>query len=375
MQRSWPTRQRDSGVTVLDRRARNRALLDRQMLLRRRQRPAFDAVEALVGMQAQMPTSPYIGLWSRLERFDPAELSQLVTERAVVRIAVMRSTIHLVSARDCLELRPLVQPAVERGFRGTYGKRTVDLDVHEVAAAGRAILTDRALAAAPLGRLLQDRWPDYPPDVLANIVRTLVPLVQVPPRGVWGASGQSAHTPADVWLGRSLAAEPSIDTMVLRYLAAFGPATVQDAQAWSGLTKLSEVFERLAPQLCTFSDEDGRTLHDLPDAPRPSADTDAPPRFLPEFDNLLLSHADRGHVVANEHRALFTANNFVVGTVLVDGWVDGLWRVSRGQGTATMTVELLRRCSKKDKEAIASEGEALLAMLAPKVASRDVAVS
>ena len=344
------------------------------MLLCRRQRPAFDAVEALVGMQAQMPTSPYIGLWSRLEGFDPAELSQLVRERAVVRIAVMRSTIHLVSARDCLELRPLVQAAVERGFRGTFGKRTAGLDVSEVAAAGSAILTERPLAAAPLGRLLQG-WPDYPPDVLANVVRTLVPLVQVPPRGVWGASGQSAHTPAEVWLGRPMAAEPSIDTMVLRYLAAFGPATVQDAQAWSGLTKLSEVFERLAPQLCSFSDEDGRTLHDLPDAPRPPADTDAPPRFLPEFDNVLLSHADRSHVVADEHRALFMANNFVVGTVLIDGWVGGLWRVSRGKGTATMTVELLRRCSKKDREAIATEGDALLTMLAPKAASREVVVS
>ena len=360
---------------VLERRARNRALLDRQMLLRRSQRPALDAVEALVGMQAQLPSSPYIGLWSRLEGFDPDELSTLVTNRAAVRIALMRSTIHLVSARDCLELRPLVQPVVERGFKGAWGKRAAGLDDAVVAAEGRRILTERPLPAAPLGRMLRDRWPDHPADVLANIVRTLVPLVQVPPRGVWGASGPSAHTPADVWLGKPLATKPSVDEMTTRYLAAFGPATVQDAQTWSGLTKLTEVFERLAPRLCTFRDEHGRTLYDLPDAPRPGGEVDAPPRFLPEFDNLLLAHADRSHVVADEHRARFMANNFVVGTVLIDGWVDGLWRVEREKGIATLHVELLRRCSKKQKDPLAAEGERLVALLAPNATRRDVVLS
>lgn len=274
-------------------------------------------------MQAQLPTSPYVGLWSRVEGFDPTELSTLITDRDVVRIALMRSTIHLASARDCLELRPLLQPTIDRGFKGAWGKRAAGLDEREVAAEGRRILTEHPLAAAPLGRLLQERWPDFPPDVLANVVRTLVPLVQVPPRGVWGASGPSAHVPADVWLGKPLAKKPSVDRLVLRYLGAFGPAGVQDAQTWSGLTKLGEVFERLAPQVQQFRDEDGRTLFDLPDAPRPGADADAPPRFLPEFDNVLLSHVDRSHVVADEHRALFMANNFVIGTVLIDGFVDG----------------------------------------------------
>jgi hypothetical protein len=362
-------------VTILDRRARNRALLDRQMLLRRSQRPALGAVEALVGMQAQMPTSPYIGLWTRLERFDPAELSNLVTTREVVRIALMRSTIHLVSARDCLELRPLVQPAIERGFKGAWAKRASGLDFEAVAAAGREILTEQPLSAAPLGRLLQERWPAHAPDVLANVVRTVVPLVQVPPRGVWGASGSSAHTPADVWLGKPLAAKPSIDDMVVRYLAAFGPATVQDAQTWSGITKLAEVFDRLSARLCTFRDEDNRTLFDLPDAPRPHPEVEAPPRFLPEFDNVLLSHADRSHIVADEHRALFMANNFVVGTVLVDGHVDALWRVARTKDATTLTVELLSRRTKAEKDAIATEAAGLVAMLAPKAQRRDVTVS
>ncbi len=359
---------------ALDARARNRALLDRQMLLRRSQRPALDAVEALVGMQAQIPSSPYVGLWSRLESFDPSALSSLVSERAVVRIALMRSTIHLVSARDCLELRPLVQPVIERGFRGTFGKRAYEVDLDAVASAGRDILAERALAAAPLGRELQERWPDVAPDVLANIVRTLVPLVQVPPRGVWGASGPSAHAPADTWLDAPLASAPSIDNLVRRYLGAFGPATVNDAQAWSGLTRLAEVFDRLVPHLCAFEDEAGRTLYDLPDAPRPPADTDAPPRFLPEFDNLLLAHADRTHVVADEHRALFMANNWVLGTVLVDGWVGGTWKLSRERGEAIMTVQLLGRRHASEIDAIEAEADRLLTLFAP-TSTHDVRIS
>ena len=346
------------------------------MLLRRSQRPVVEAVEALVGLQAQLPMNPYIGLWSRLDGFDPEVLSNLVAERALVRVALMRSTIHLVSARDCLGLRPLVQVVSERGYRAAFGKRAHGLDVDAVVREGRAILTEEPLPAAALGRRLQARWPDFAPDVLANLVRTHVPLVQVPPRGLWGQSGASAHTPADIWLGAPLAKDPSIDDMVLRYVAAFGPATVQDAQAWSGLTKLGEVFDRLAPRLVTFRDEeDGRTLYDLPDAPRPPADVDAPPRFLPDFDNLLLSHADRDHVVADEHRAVFMANNFVIGTVLIDGWVGATWKVARSKAKSTLTVKLLRRCNKTMRDAVAAEGDRLVRMVAPASVDRDVRVA
>jgi len=362
-------------VTILDRRARNRALLDRQMLLRRSQRPVVEAIEALVGLQAQLPMNPYIGLWSRLDDFDPGVLSNLVAERAVVRVALMRSTIHLVSARDCLELRPLVQVASERGYRAAFGKRAGGLDVDAVVREGRAILTERPLTAAALGRRLQAQWPEYAPDVLANLVRTHVPLVQVPPRGLWGKSGASAHVPAEVWLGAPLATNPSLDAMVLRYVAGFGPATVQDAQTWSGLTKLGEVFDRLAPQFITFRDEDGRTLYDLPDAPRPPADIDAPPRFLPDFDNLLLSHADRNHVVADEHRAVFMANNFVIGTVLIDGWVGATWKVARSETRATLGVDLLRTCTKTVLDAATAEGERLLKLVAPASADHDIRVA
>ena len=345
------------------------------MLLRRSQRPVVEAIEALVGMQAQLPMNPYIGLWSRLDGFEPDLLSNLVVERAVVRVALMRSTIHLVSARDCLELRPLVQVASERGYRAAFGRRAAGLDVDAVVSEGRAILTEEPLPAAALGQRLQAQWPEYAPDVLANLVRTHVALVQVPPRGLWGKSGASAHVPADLWLGAPLAKDPSLDAMILRYVAAFGPATVQDAQTWSGLTKLGEVFDRLAPRLIPFRDEDGRMLYDLPDAPRPPADVDAPPRFLPDFDNVLLSHADRNHVVADEHRAVFMANNFVIGTVLIDGWVGATWKVVRSKTRATVAVNLLRQCSKTTRDAVIAEGERLLKLVAPESADHEIRVA
>ena len=289
---------------VLGPRELNRATLERQMLLRRRELPALDAIEHLVGMQAQAPSPPYVGLWTRLEGFRPDELGRLITERRAVRIALMRNTVHLVSAQDCLALRPLMQPVLDRTLYSTRANRAhLDgMDIEALVAAGRALLEEKPRTAKELGKLLQEQWPERDPTSLARAIRHLLPLVQVPPRGVWGKSGPAAHTTAEAWLGRPLDPSPSIEDIVLRYLGAFGPATVKDVQTWSGLTRLGEVVERLRPRLRTFSDERGKELFDVPDAPMPDPDIPAPPRFLPEFDNLILSHADRTRFIAEEYR-------------------------------------------------------------------------
>jgi hypothetical protein len=163
---------------VLGLRALNRATLERQMLLSRRKLPAIEAIEHLVGMQAQAPNPPYIGLWTRLEGFHPDELARLITDRHAVRIALIRNTVHLVSARDCLALRPLVQSVFDRGLYANRAHRagTEGVDIEALVVASRALLEERPRTAKELGMLLQKRWPDRDPASLARAIRHLVPL-------------------------------------------------------------------------------------------------------------------------------------------------------------------------------------------------------
>lgn len=358
---------------VLSTRALGRAALARQMLLSREAVPALEAVERVAGMQSQAPLPPYVGLWTRVEGFRAEELSGLIVDRAVVRIALMRSTIHLVSARDCLAWRPVVQPVLERAFLGTYGRHLAGLELDEVAAAGRALVEERPRTFAEVGARLAERWPGRDPAALAHVVRARVPLVQVPPRGLWGEGGQALHTSAEAWLGEPLAAEPDVDGMLLRYLAAYGPASVKDAQTWSGLTRLREAAERLRPRLAVFRDERGGELLDLPDAPRPAPDTPAPVRFLPEWENLLLSYADRSRILPDAHRPrVFTVNGIVAGTVLVDGFVRASWKVVREKGRATLVVEAFERLGKAERAAVEEEGARLLAFTDGEAGAREV---
>jgi hypothetical protein len=349
---------------ILSRRALNRALLARQLLLERASLSALDAIEHLVGIQAQAPYAPYVGLWSRVSGFCHDDLADLIEGRQAVRTALMRNTIHLVSAADCLALRPVVQPVIGRGHRGSWGKRLDGVDSAAVAAATRELLADRPLTAAQLGPLLAERFPAWAPEALAMEARAAVPLVQTPPRGVWGKGGPPALAPAEAWLGAPQTARPDVEALVLRYLGAFGPAAVADVQLWSGLTRLAPSLERLRLRLDVLRDEDGRELFDLPDAPRPDPGTPAPVRFVPEYDNLLLSHADRSRVLAAEHREpLFTR-----GGLLVDGFVRASWwlyRPARRAGRAKLDIRLFRSLSKRDAAAVRAEGLRLAAFAAP----------
>ncbi|HUQ09640.1 MAG TPA: winged helix DNA-binding domain-containing protein [Steroidobacteraceae bacterium] len=352
----------------------NRALLARQLLLRRSKAAPLAAIEQLLGLQAQVPNGPYIALWSRLAHFQFDELATLLTARRVVRLALMRSTIHLVSAADCVTLRPLMQPVLVRALRGTFGRRLAGMNLEEVAAAGRALVEAQPHTLGELGAALSKQWPGREPEALGNAARALVPLVQVPPRGIWGDSGVAASTSAEKWLGRRVAAKPSIGAVLLRYFAAFGPASVRDAQAWSGLTQLREVVERLRPQLRTFTDENGVELFDLPDAPRPSGDAEAPPRFLPEFDNVWLGHKDRARVLAAKPgRELVGSGGFMSGLVLLDGFVAGRWKIARRHRKATMAIERFS-VMKRDTIPVAEEALRLLRVLAADAEEHDVQV-
>ena len=344
---------------LLTRRALNRATLERQLLLRRSDVPVLDAVEHLVGLQAQLPLNPYTALWSRLAGFEPESLARLLLERRVVRIVVMRATIHLVSAEDSLLLRPLMQPVLdaELARHREYGPVARAVDVAPVVAFARTFLAERPATGVELRAAIAERFPGLDATALAYACRNLLPLVQVPPRGVWGETAQVRSTTLESWLGRPLDPHPSLDDVVLRYLGAFGPALAGDIAAWSRLTGFSEVVERLRPRLRTFRDEQGRELLDLPDAPRPDPDTPAPPRFLPEYDNALLSHADRSRFMSPEPRArLGSVPGPIHGSVLSDGFGAGVWR-REPAGLAVLHAERLPR---RAQEAIAAEGRRLL---------------
>ncbi|MFF4359169.1 winged helix DNA-binding domain-containing protein [Streptomyces sp. NPDC001604] len=381
---------------VLGTRALNRATLERQLLLRRSPLSAKAAVEHLLGLQAQNVKPPYYALAARLDGFTPEELSGLMADREVVRIVTMRSTIHTHTAADALTLRPLVQPARDRELTN-FRKGLVGVDLDRLAALAHDLVEAEPRTMKQLREALQTEWPQADPQALAIAARCKLPLVQVTPRGLWGQSGQVALTTAQHWLGlapttRSMPAAaaqstapatatapassptsaapsdappaeaaPAPDATVLRYLAAFGPASVKDMQTWAGLTRLREVFERLRPQLVTFRDESGVELFDLPEAPRPDAETPAPPRFLPEFDNLLLSHADRTRVVPAEYRGRSWTGNQAYCTFLVDGFLAGVWRLEEG----ALVIEPFGTLTKAQRAELAQEAVRMLDTMHP----------
>jgi hypothetical protein len=343
-------------VTTLSRRQLNRATLARQLLQERAHMPVLDAVRHLAGLQAQTVRSWYTGLWSRLHDFDPEELSTHLEERRVVRMALIRSTIHLVTAEDARWMRPLVDVPIERTTVGAFGKHLKDLDKGEIIRRVRKLVAVQPLTFTELRKRLAESF-DRDPNALAQAARMWLQLVQTPPRGTWRGSGLAKHTTLESWLGGKTVKERP-EELVKRYLTAFGPATVKDAQTWSGLTRLNEVFQRM--DLVTFTDEHGRTLHDLPEAPRPAEETPAPPRFLYDFDNLLLSHADRSRIVADNYDPVpLLKVNEQPGALLVDGCTKGIWRVKDGK----LTVHTFGRLPRSDAEQVTEEGLKLLSFL------------
>ncbi len=345
------------------------------MLLERAAMTALDAIRHLVGLQAQEPPDPYIGLWSRLDGFETEELEKLILDREVVRLVVQRGTVHAVTADDCLVLRPLAQPILTQqlhshsDYRGRYDG--VELDA--VMAFAREVLTESPRNTRQLRDALGKQFPEHHPAALAFACRNLLPFIQVPPRGLWATPGEVVGTTAEAWIGRPLESNPSVDDVMMRYLTAFGPATVPDAATWSRYTGLREVFERIRSRLRTFRDEDGREYFDVPDGPLPDPDTPAPVRLLPQFDNLLLSHADRSRFTSgDDYSEIWLNTTGFLGNVLVDGMLVGMWRfdqptrvVQRGRTSGVLTITTTRKLSRHDASAVKAEARRFAGFVSP----------
>lgn len=345
---------------ALSNRALGRALLARQFLLERAPLSAKEALRRLLGLQAQNVKPPYGALAARLDGFGPGELAGAMERREAVRLVTMRSTLHTHTAADALALAPFTLPVRHREL-AHFRKGLAGVDLDRLTAVSRALMLEEPRTPAQLRDALSPLWPEADPRALSVAARCLQHLVQVTPRGLWGRSGGVALTPLDHWLGREVPEEGAgARDVVRRYLAAFGPASVRDAQQWSGLRALRSVFEQLRPELLVFRSEGGAELFDLPDAPRPDPDTTAPPRLLPEFDNVLLSHADRARIVPAAHKGRTWKGNRAFPVLLVDGRVAGVWELDG----ATVTVRAFAPLDRGAREATAAEASRLHSVLA-----------
>ena len=329
----------------------------------------MEAIERLAGMQAQEPRPPFVGLWSRVEGFAREDLVGALDDGSAVRGMLMRATLHTVSAPDFRAFRPAVQPVLSAAYAGVDKRRREGVDVDAVLPVARELLEDEPRTFNELRALLSERFTDANERGLGYAARTHLPLTMVPTDDRWGFPRDTRFALAQA------GADDSPEPLVRRYLAAFGPASAADAQTWSGLRGVAGVLEEM-DDLERFEDGQGRTLFDLPDAPRPDADVPAPIRFLPEFDNLVLAHADRTRLLADEHRPrVVTKNLRVKATFLVDGRVAGTWKSTRKGKKASLAIEPFKKLRKKDTNALTSEGEQLLRFVEEDAASFEIQVA
>jgi len=344
------------------------------MLLGREKITVTRAIERLFGMQAQLARPPYVGLFSRIEGFGAEDLRTAVQDRTVVRATLMRGTLHVMTAKDYALFRPVLQVALDHGLKSVLRERMKTIDVASIAASARAFFE----TPHTFDELRNSLGKKADPRAHAFAARLCVPLVQVADDSPWGYPTVARFIAADAWFENAKKKTAAVDLreLVRRYLAAFGPASVTDAQAWSGIPALGPTFDALRDELTLVHHEGKRELWDLPGSPRPDDDTPAPPIFLPEFDNLVLAYADRTRFVAKAHRkAIYLPGLRVAPTFLVDGAVAGVWKVTCVKSKATLQIDAFDSLSVKVRRALADEGSLLARFIEPDAASFDVRFS
>ena len=357
---------------TISQRALNRATLARQLLLERSTLAPRTALERVAGLQAQWPKPPFVGLWTRLARFKREDLSNLLRRRHAVRATMMRGTIHITSAKDYLAMRSVMQSVLTRGLSPAR-EQIAKLDADAVLAAARTLFGEPR-TFEDVRNALVTKFPKAHDRALGHLARMMLPLVMIPvDDDPWSFPSVAQFQLAESWLKKPIATTTDPSALVLRYFAAFGPATIADAQSWSGLQALRAVVEKLRPKLRTFRDERGRELFDVVDGPLPHEDTPAPIRFLQEFDNVLLGYQDRTRILDDTHRPFVLLPGLrVASTILVDGRVAATWKIARMKKRASLSIQPFQKMSKQTTADIAAEGMRLSEFMEPEALGHDI---
>ena len=346
----------------------NRSTLGRQLLLRREPLGVADAVRRVVALQAQQAASPYLALWNRLTDFDPADLDAAFAGHEVVKATLMRLTLHAVHAGDYRAFREAMEPTLRAVMILRAGRFAASgLTVADADALVPDLLeyADRPRTAAEMKAWLEGRL-GAPPDSRAwRGLRGYVPLLHAPTQAPWSFGSRPSYVAAKP---RPELADPdssaaALQMLVARYLEGFGPASVADMARFALVQRAcaQEALKALSGGLERLEGPDGAVMYDVPGAPRPDEDTPAPPRLMAMWDSILLAYVDRSRVISPDYRTLVTrSNGDVLPTLLVDGYVVGVWRPVEGGIEATA----FHRLSDDAWEGLAAEARSLVAFLA-----------
>jgi hypothetical protein len=358
-------------MDVLDLRQLNRATLARQHLLERAELGVAQLVHAVGGLQAQTPGNPVVSTWSRLDRFERADLVEAIASGELVRGTTLRGTLHLHHVDEYRAIRMTLQPTLDSLVNSMH-RRIRDEDLEPAAALGLAMIEQQPRTIGELKQAFQARFPDSETQALGTLVRYRTQLLMVPDlASPNGYPNLARFAPARELVGDTLDATVDPGLVLRRFLGVLGPGSTRDAQVWSGVRGLGPVARELLERgaLVEVMSHDGQVLLDLPDMPRVDDDVRAGVRFLPMWDNLLLSHADRSRVIDPRHKPwLASKNGMPPATFLVDGFVHGTWKLEAGE----LRLTPFARTSRADQDELVAEGTALLELLEPHARSRRV---
>ncbi|MGO2050260.1 MAG: winged helix DNA-binding domain-containing protein [Microbacterium sp.] len=346
--------------------------MHRQHLLAPAPLSPIELTQHLVGLQAQNPWSWYAGFFRRIDGVHPEAVSSHLEDRSLVRMSAMRATIHLMTPEDAATLRSHTQIVHQRTMKSSFGRDLKDVSVDDVTVRAQALLEERPYTLKELGVALGRKWPETRPSSLAMVARFMLPLVQVPPRGQWGQSGPVAYTTLDTWVGQRIEPRHSIEEVILRYLVAFGPATIMDFQIWSGLTKCKPHFENLEEGIVQLQSDRGQTLYDLNAIERPTPQTGEalPVRFLYDYDNLLLAYKDRSRFITPAYSEMQRMlDGTTLQAILVNGKTVGMWAHKKGRQSSLLEARLCEHLSRNDLDAVENEAHELVKWLEPDINS------